>query len=38
MNKIEKLKYTVVGKFSYGWPEIEELRIQIPKQCNIKGE
>lgn len=28
----------MIGKFSYGWPELEELRIQIPKQCNIKGD
>lgn len=38
MNIIENLQYAVVGKFSYGWPELEDLRFQIPKQCNIKGE
>lgn len=27
MNTIENLQYAVVEKFSYGWPEIEELRI-----------
>ncbi|WMV08314.1 hypothetical protein MTR67_001699 [Solanum verrucosum] len=38
MNIIENLQYAVIGKFSYGWPEIEELRIQIPRQRNVKGE
>lgn len=38
MNIIENLNYAVVGKFSYGWPELAELREQIPKQCGIKGE
>ncbi|KAH0708912.1 hypothetical protein KY284_010339 [Solanum tuberosum] len=31
MNVIENLQYTIVGKFSYGWPELEELRMLIPK-------
>lgn len=35
---MENLQYVVVGKFSYGLPELEDLRFQIPKQCNIKGE
>ncbi|KAH0713421.1 hypothetical protein KY289_009380 [Solanum tuberosum] len=34
----ENLQYAVVGKFSYGWPEIQELRKLIPKQCDLKGE
>lgn len=38
MNTIENLQFAVVGKFSYGWPELEELRLLIPKQCIIKGE
>ncbi|KAH0709248.1 hypothetical protein KY284_010675 [Solanum tuberosum] len=38
MNIIENLQYVVFGKFSYGWPDIEELHIQIPKQCNVKGD
>lgn len=38
MNIMENIQYTVVGKFSYGWPELEDLRVHIPKQCNIKGE
>ncbi|KAG5571800.1 hypothetical protein H5410_061566 [Solanum commersonii] len=36
MNIIENLQYAVIGKISYGWSGIEELRIQIPKQCNVK--
>lgn len=38
MNISKNLQYAVVGKFSYGYQEIDELRIQIPKQCNVKGE
>lgn len=34
----EKLQYAVIGKFSYEWPEIEDLRRIIPKQCELKGE
>ncbi|KAH0698547.1 hypothetical protein KY284_012762 [Solanum tuberosum] len=36
MNTVENLHYAVIGKFSYGWPEMDDLRIQIPKQCNVK--
>ncbi|KAH0752210.1 hypothetical protein KY285_005358 [Solanum tuberosum] len=38
MNVIENLQYAIVGKFSYGWPEVSELRDLIPKQCGIKGD
>lgn len=38
MNVIEGLQYAVVCKFSYGWPELQELRRIIPAQCGIKGE
>ncbi|XP_060183215.1 uncharacterized protein LOC132613185 [Lycium barbarum] len=38
MNIIEKLQYAVIGKFSYGWLELEELRNRIPLQCGIKGD
>lgn len=38
MNIIKNLQYAIVGKFSYGWPDIAELREQIPKYCVIKGE
>lgn len=38
MNIMENLQYDVVGKFSYGWPEVDELRKAIPAQCGIKGE
>ncbi|KAF3639083.1 hypothetical protein FXO37_24110 [Capsicum annuum] len=34
----EDLEFTVVGKFSYGWPDIQELRKLIPKQCELKGD
>ncbi|WMV25946.1 hypothetical protein MTR67_019331 [Solanum verrucosum] len=34
----ENLEFAVVGKFSYGWPEIQELRKLIPKQCELKAE
>ncbi|WMV51439.1 hypothetical protein MTR67_044824 [Solanum verrucosum] len=34
----ENLHYAVVGKFSYGWPDMQELRKIIPKQCGFKGE
>lgn len=34
----EDLEYAVVGKFSYGWPDIQELRKIIPKQCELKGD
>ncbi|WMV55048.1 hypothetical protein MTR67_048433 [Solanum verrucosum] len=34
----ENLQYAVIGKFSYGMPEIRELRSIIPKQCEMKGE
>ncbi|KAH0651620.1 hypothetical protein KY290_032943 [Solanum tuberosum] len=34
----ENLEYAVIGKFSYGWPDIQDLRKLIPKQCELKGE
>ncbi|WMV09899.1 hypothetical protein MTR67_003284 [Solanum verrucosum] len=34
----EDLQYAVIGKFSYGWPDIHELRKLIPKQCGLRGE
>lgn len=37
MNIIENLQYAIVGKFSYGWSELSELRDFIPKQCGISG-
>ncbi|KAF3667711.1 putative nucleolin-like isoform X1 [Capsicum annuum] len=33
INVIEDLQFVVIGKFSYGCPELEDLRIQISKQC-----
>ncbi|KAG5595770.1 hypothetical protein H5410_037002 [Solanum commersonii] len=37
MNKIENLQFAVIGKFSYEWSDLEELRRSIPQQCGIKG-
>ncbi|WMV41340.1 hypothetical protein MTR67_034725 [Solanum verrucosum] len=34
----ENLEFAVIGKFSYGWPDIQDLRKIIPKQCELKGE
>lgn len=34
----EDLEYVVVGKFSYGWPDIQDLRKLIPKQYELKGD
>ncbi|KAG5589354.1 hypothetical protein H5410_039868 [Solanum commersonii] len=34
----ENLEFAVIGKFSYGWPEIQELRKLILKQCEMRGE
>lgn len=34
----EDLQYAVIGKFSYGWPDIQDLRRLIPKQCELKEE
>ncbi|XP_060183209.1 uncharacterized protein LOC132613179 [Lycium barbarum] len=38
MERMQKLQYAVIGKFSYGWPEMEELRTTVPAQCGIKGQ
>ncbi|PHU17446.1 hypothetical protein BC332_13141 [Capsicum chinense] len=34
----EDLQYAVIDKFSYSWPDIQNLRRLIPKQCELKGE
>lgn len=34
----ENLEYAVIGKFSYGWPNIHELRRILPNQYELKGE
>lgn len=34
----ENLEYAIIGKFSYKWPEIQELQRLIPKQCELKAE
>lgn len=38
MNIIASLQYAVIGKFSYSWPDMKDLRIQIPKQLNMKRD
>lgn len=38
MNIAENLQYAVIGKFTYGWPDLDELRKILPKQCNVKGQ
>lgn len=38
MNALENLQYAVIGKFSFGWPQLEELRKMIRAQCHIKGD
>lgn len=37
MNQIENLQFTVIGKFTYEWTDLDELRRIIPQQCEIKG-
>lgn len=34
----ESLEHTVICKFSYGWPNIQDLRRLILKKCELKGE
>lgn len=34
----EDLQYVVVGKISYEWPDIQDLRRLIPKKWELKGE
>lgn len=34
----ENLQFALIGKFSYGWPKISDLRRLIPKYCELKGE
>ncbi|KAG5583448.1 hypothetical protein H5410_054075 [Solanum commersonii] len=34
----ENLQFKVIGKFSYGWPEIQEIRRLISKHCELRGE
>lgn len=38
MDVRENLQHVVVGKFSYGWPGLDELRSIIPTQCGTKGD
>ncbi|KAH0689108.1 hypothetical protein KY289_016466 [Solanum tuberosum] len=34
----ENLEFVVIDKFSYGWPEIQDLRKLIPKHCELRRE
>ncbi|KAH0749082.1 hypothetical protein KY290_028314 [Solanum tuberosum] len=34
----ENLEYAMIEKFSYEWPEIQDLRKLISKQCELKGD
>ncbi|KAH0714915.1 hypothetical protein KY284_007820 [Solanum tuberosum] len=34
----ENLQYAIVGKFSYGWPELDEIRKIVPLQYDIKAK
>jgi len=34
----EDLQYIVIGKFTYGWANMQDLRTLIPKQCELKRE
>ncbi|KAF3667635.1 hypothetical protein FXO38_08480 [Capsicum annuum] len=38
MNMIENFQYAVIGKFTYEWLDLKELRLIIPQQCDIKGD
>lgn len=38
MKIMVNIQYKVIGKFSYGFPDQEDLRIQTPKQCTIKED
>lgn len=31
MNILEDMQFVIIEKFSYGWPELEELRYQVLK-------
>ncbi|KAH0698775.1 hypothetical protein KY284_012990 [Solanum tuberosum] len=37
MNEIEDLQFVVIGKFTFDWLDLEELRKIIPQQCGLKG-
>lgn len=35
---MENLEFAVIGNFSQGWPDLQDLRKFIPKQCESKGD
>ncbi|KAM3287829.1 hypothetical protein P3S67_021259 [Capsicum chacoense] len=38
MNVLENLQLAIIGKFLYGWPQLEDLSVKILRQCKIKDE
>lgn len=38
MNKIEYFQYAIVDNFKYDIKDLEEIRLIIPKQCNINRD
>ena len=38
MKILEDLQHVVIGKFSRGWPDLEELGKIMPSKCGIKGD
>ncbi|KAH0717443.1 hypothetical protein KY285_013474 [Solanum tuberosum] len=38
MTCIKKFQFVVIGKFSYEWTDLDELRRIIPQQCELKGD
>ncbi|MCE3051026.1 hypothetical protein HAX54_048779, partial [Datura stramonium] len=34
----ENLQFALIGKFSYGWQKLDEIRKIIPLQCEVKVE
>ncbi|KAK4706308.1 hypothetical protein R3W88_034131 [Solanum pinnatisectum] len=34
----EDLQFAVIGKFSYGWPNLQELRKLLPNQYELKND
>lgn len=38
MNVIKELQYAIIEKFSYRWPELEDLRVNLSSQLKVKGD
>lgn len=37
INIIKELQYAIIGKFSYSWLELDNLRTDFPKKLKVKG-